>query len=132
MDKAGPRTNPLEPSRAEADWQAQGWAERSVPLTAAPRLETTISVRFEPDDALLLRRAARMSGVTKSEFVRRATIDAAKKKIDETPVPVAFRPVAGVPDRPLTRSRDLGSATDLAAGPAKTGTSGGRVVTTLA
>ncbi|MGH2618130.1 MAG: DUF6290 family protein [Thermomicrobiales bacterium] len=77
--------NPLAPAQTQADWDAQGWATKSEPVTAASRLATTISIRFDSDSALLLRRAARLKGVTKSEFVRQATLEAAQETIDETP-----------------------------------------------
>ena len=80
----------LAPARTRADWDAQGWAAESEPVTTTPRLETTISIRFDPDSALLLRRAARMKGVTKSEFVRQATVQEARKAIDENPLPASM------------------------------------------
>jgi hypothetical protein len=53
-------------------------------------LEATISIRFDPDGARLLRRAARLRGVTKSEFVRQATLQAAQKTVDEQPLPITM------------------------------------------
>lgn len=88
-----PRTDPLEPSRDEADWSAQGWAAQAEPLSAASRLATTISVRFAPDAAFLLRQAARLSHQTRFEFVRQATIAAANKKITEAVSSVVIRRV---------------------------------------
>ena len=73
---------PLQPARSADDWRAQGWATHSEPLSAAPKLEATISIRFDPESALLLRRAARLTGKTKSEFVRRVTLAAAKQTVD--------------------------------------------------
>ncbi|HEU0114503.1 MAG TPA: hypothetical protein VFQ80_07500, partial [Thermomicrobiales bacterium] len=64
----------FSPARSQAEWEAQGWSLEAVEATAGPRLETMISVRFNPDDALLIRSAARASGLTKSEFVRRAAL----------------------------------------------------------
>jgi hypothetical protein len=89
MAKGAGKVNadPLMPARTRADWEAQGWATESEPLSAAPRLETTISIRFDPESAELLRRAARLKGQTKSQFVRHATVQAARKTIDETPLP---------------------------------------------
>ena len=75
--------DPLAPADTQADWEAQGWASESEPLTVAPRLETTISIRFDPDSALLLRRAARLKGLTKSQFVRLATQLEAQKTIND-------------------------------------------------
>ena len=82
--------DPLTPARSQADWDAQGWAHDPEPAEVAPRLATTISIRFDPDSAALLRRAARIKGVTKSEFVRQATLHEARKAIDETPLPVSM------------------------------------------
>jgi hypothetical protein len=119
--------DPLAPARTTADWEAQGWAIESEPLTAAPRLEATVSVRFDPESALLLRRAARMKVVTKSQFVRQATLQDARKTIDETQLPATMWVppqedlastsgsetvrVSGKPAQPVTTTRatkDLG------------------------
>lgn len=86
--KANP--NPLAPAETIADWEAQGWDAEPEIITSAPRLEATVSIRFDPDGALLLRRAARMKGMTKSEFVRQATLQAAQKAIAETPLPITM------------------------------------------
>ncbi len=85
--------DPLAPARSQAEWDAQGWSSESEPLTAAPRLETTISIRFDPDSALLLRRAARMSGRTKSDFVRRATLREAEAVIQRMQSPITVQSV---------------------------------------
>lgn len=83
MDNAN--GNPLAPARTNADWEAQGWATESEPVTAAPRLETTVSIRFDPESAALLRRAALLKGLTKSQFVRQTTLEEARKTIEENP-----------------------------------------------
>jgi hypothetical protein len=70
--------DPLAPARTRAEWEAQGWALQSDAVTAAPRLEATISIRFDPDGAALLRKAARLKGMTKSEFVRQAAVQEAR------------------------------------------------------
>ncbi|HEU0116148.1 MAG TPA: DUF1778 domain-containing protein [Thermomicrobiales bacterium] len=103
-EAAAMRTDPCAPSRDETAWTAQRWSSRSEPLTAAPRLETTISVRFDPEAALLLRRAARLAGQTKSEFVRRPTIAAAEKKIADMPPPVSIRRISQGEGSTITRS----------------------------
>src|SRR5688500_16079988 len=92
MAKKSPMVNadPLTPAQSVADWEAQGWASESERLIAAPRLETTISIRFDPDSALLLRRAARMKGLTQSQFVRQATLQEVRKTIDETQLPATM------------------------------------------
>ena len=82
--------DPLSPAQSDADWKAQGWVSEPERLIAAPRLDTTISIRFDPESALLLRRAARMKGLTKSQFVRQATLEEARKTIDETQLPATM------------------------------------------
>lgn len=67
----------LTPVTSDADWQAKGWADEAEPLTAAPRLGAMISVRLDPDTAHAVRQAARIEGITRSEFVRRAAVRAA-------------------------------------------------------
>ena len=101
----------LSPAQSDADWEAQGWAPAPDRLIAAPRLETTISIRFDPDSALLLRRAARLKGLTKSQFVREATLQEARKTIDETPLPATM----WIPDREEVASTS-GSEPALASG----------------
>lgn len=82
--------DPLSPARTRADWEAQGWASESEPLAAAPRLETSVSIRFDPESAILLRRAARLKGLTKSQFVRHATLQEARQTIEENPLPASM------------------------------------------
>ena len=82
--------DPLMPARSQSDWDAQGWAHEPEPVEVAPRLATTISIRFDPDSAVLLRRAARIKGVSKSEFVRQATLQEARKALDENPLPASM------------------------------------------
>jgi hypothetical protein len=105
---AYPGANPDEPTYDESDWRSQRWAEESEPLTAARKLEATVSVRFGPDDALLLRRAARMSGMTKSEFVRRSTIQAARQTIDARRPAIVFVPMPAQSPSVVTRSSGTG------------------------
>jgi len=57
-----------------------------------------MSIRFDPDSALLLRRAARLKGLTKSQFVRDATLQEARKTINETPLSASM----WVRDEPTT------------------------------
>jgi uncharacterized protein (DUF1778 family) len=98
------RQDALAPAHDEAEWRGQGWAETSAPLTANPRLEAIVSVRFGPDDAALLRRAARLSGRTRSEFIRRATIAAAEKSIAEERPAIRLLSVSVSADPPITGS----------------------------
>lgn len=96
--------DPLSPARSEAEWEAQGWSAESVPFSAAPKLETTVSIRFDPESALVLRRAARLSGRTKSEFVRQATLREAHGVIAQAEAsPFVVRSVAR-PAPPTTGS----------------------------
>lgn len=89
IDEVNP--NPLAPARSRAEWEAQGWAVEPEPIGAAARLEATLSIRFDPDGASLLQRAARLKGLTKSQFVRLATLQAARQAIAETPLPATAR-----------------------------------------
>ena len=51
---------------------------------------TVISVRFDPESAVLLRRAARIENMNQAEFVRHATLEAAERCIHkEMPLSVA-------------------------------------------
>lgn len=77
----------IGPIHSDAEWDAQGWAAAPVPVTAAPRLATTLSVRFESDSAHELRRAARLSELSMSEFVRRAAMSAAQSTIASSHLP---------------------------------------------
>ena len=79
----GVNNDPLAPARTREEWEAQGWAPHSEPLMVASRLETTLSIRFEPDEALLLRKAARWKGLTRTQFVRQATLEEAQRAIEE-------------------------------------------------
>jgi hypothetical protein len=92
MAKKSPKVNAdrLAPADSEADWGAQGWATEAEPVSPVPRLEAAISVRFDPNGAHLLRRAARMKGLTKSQFVRQATLQVARKVIEDTPLPASM------------------------------------------
>lgn len=99
--------DPLAPARTRADWEAQGWATEAEPLTAAPRLETTVSIRFDPASATLLRRAARLKGLTRSQFVRQATLREAQQTIAETPLPAAMWITTSNHDLALTQGAEL-------------------------
>lgn len=83
----------LRPSESEEDWFATGWATEAAEATAAKKLAVTFSVRFEPDDAALLRRAARLSRQTRSEFVRNSTIEAARRTVLESQPTFSLRPL---------------------------------------
>lgn len=97
-------SDPLAPAATLADWEAQGWSSEPEVISAAPRLEATISIRFDPDGARLLRRAARLRGVTTSEFVRQATLQAAQKAVDEQPLPATMWISKGQEGRAETQS----------------------------
>lgn len=77
-------SDPFTPIMSEKDWDEKGWARESEPLTASPQLGAMISIKLDPDSALLVRRAARLSGVTWSEFVRRAAIEAATEAVRQS------------------------------------------------
>ena len=56
----------------------------------APRPVTVIFVRFDPESAVLLRRAARIENMNQAEFVRHATLEAAERCIHkEMPLSVS-------------------------------------------
>ncbi|MGH2535451.1 MAG: DUF1778 domain-containing protein [Thermomicrobiales bacterium] len=74
--------DPLTPVTSGEDQQAKGWADHAEPLTSARRLEATISIRLGPDDAKVVSLAARLTGKTKSEFVRRATVEEARTVVE--------------------------------------------------
>jgi hypothetical protein len=79
MTEQATKTKPgsFEPIADEAEWEAQGWATESEPLTAVPRLEALISIRLDPESAALIRQAAQRLGISRVEFVRRAAIEQA-------------------------------------------------------
>lgn len=66
--------DPFTPVTSEVDWEEKGWEAESEPLTVAPRLRARIAIDLDPDDAALLGRAARLAGLTKAEFARRAAL----------------------------------------------------------
>lgn len=74
--------DPFTPITSEADWDEKGWAREAEPLTAAPRLGALISIRLDPDSAALVRRAARLLGMSNVEFVQRMAVRAAAEAID--------------------------------------------------
>ena len=55
----------------------EGWEIDPEPIEVRPRLGATVSLRLDPDDAKLVRRAAKLLGLTQSEFIRRAARDRA-------------------------------------------------------
>ncbi len=79
-----PVSDPFTPIMSEKEWDEKGWARESEPLTAAPQLGAMISIKLDPDSALLVRRAARLLGVTWSEFARRAAIEAATEAVRQS------------------------------------------------
>ena len=77
-------SDPFTPIMNEKEWGEKGWARESEPLTASPQLGAMISIKLDPDSALFVRRAARLLGVTWSEFVRRAAIEAATEAVRQS------------------------------------------------
>ena len=77
-------SDPFTPILSENEWDEKGWARESEPLTASPQLGAMISIKLDPDSALLVRRAARHLGVTWSEFVRSAAIAAATEAVRQS------------------------------------------------
>ncbi|MCA9877870.1 MAG: DUF1778 domain-containing protein [Thermomicrobiales bacterium] len=79
-----PNADPLTPAESLADWEAQGWATEPEPIVAASRLEATISIRFDPESARVLRQAARLRGVPRDEFIRQAALEIARATLEGT------------------------------------------------
>ena len=115
--------NALEPTHSAAQWKAQGWSDTPEELSAATKLEAMISVRFDADAAASIRKAARLQGMSRSEFVRRAALSEANRiarEVDRRPIIIkriaqVFEPVitgdtdAAQPQstaNPLERSRE--------------------------
>jgi Protein of unknown function (DUF1778) len=76
--------DPFTPIMSEEEWDEKGWARESEPLTASSQLGAVISIKLDPANALLVRRAARLLGVTWSEFVQRAAIEAAAEAVRQS------------------------------------------------
>ncbi len=77
-------SDPFTPIMSEKDRDEKGWARESEPLTASPQLGAMISIKLDPDRALLVRQAARLLDMTWSEFVRRAAIEAATEAVRQS------------------------------------------------
>ncbi len=101
------------PSTNREDWVAEGWETTSTPTTASRRLDTVLSIRFDPADSQLLRKASRLSGHTRSEFVRRAVVGAAHAKIAETkPARVVVNSITSEHSEIRTRSTARSNSED--------------------
>ncbi len=70
------------------------WEEDPDPPVVAPPRGTMISLRLDQDTASLVRRAARTQGLSQSEFVRRAAIEAAEKATWPEPIRIQIPPGA--------------------------------------
>jgi uncharacterized protein (DUF1778 family) len=70
---------------------AEQWEIDTDELTIAPRLGATISVRFDPATASLIRRAARLQGRSQSAFVREAAEESARSTIAKARVVLKVR-----------------------------------------
>lgn len=82
------------PVTSDADWEAQGWAAEPEPLDAAARLGSVISIQLDPDEAALVRQAARELNLTRAEFVRRRALAEATDVIERPRVPENRRSTA--------------------------------------
>lgn len=71
--------HPFKPIESDEERDESSWATEPEPLTAAPRLGMRISIRLDPDESALVRRAALLSGVNWVEFVRRAALATASE-----------------------------------------------------
>jgi hypothetical protein len=76
--------DPFTPITSAEEWDEKGWARESEPLTASSQLGTMISIKLDPANALLVRQAARLLGMTWSEFVRRAAVEAANEAVRQS------------------------------------------------
>jgi hypothetical protein len=75
---------PFTPIESDADWHEQGWAAEPEPLTVASELGMRISIDLNAEDAALVRRAARLLGLTRAGFVRQAAISAAAEALHQS------------------------------------------------
>lgn len=80
MNRSNKAANPLVPTKNETQNQAQGWTDAPKP-TAADKLESVISVRFDAEATALIRRAANLQGGSRSDFVRAASLSEARRVI---------------------------------------------------
>jgi uncharacterized protein (DUF1778 family) len=111
MDNSANRddNNPLVPTHSAAQWEAQGWSDTPEELSAATKLASMISVRFDADAAASIRRAARLQGISRSEFVRRAALAEANRITREANrQPIVIRRIAQVLDSVITGDTDSG------------------------
>ena len=74
--------------RNKSDWEVVPETES---VTVAPKLGAMISVRFEPEVAGLIRRAAKLAELSQSEFVRRAAEAQARQLLSQPPVRISAR-----------------------------------------
>lgn len=71
------------------------WEDDPEPPVVAPLRGTMISLRLDQETASLIRRAARSEGLSQSEFVRQAAIEAAEKVALSEPIRVQIPPGVG-------------------------------------
>jgi uncharacterized protein (DUF1778 family) len=101
--------NPLVPTGSAAQWNAQGWSDMPEELSSATKLETMISVRFDADAATSVRKAARLQGISRSEFVRRAALAEANRITrDANRQPIVVKRIAPVLEPVVTGETDAG------------------------
>ena len=65
------------PLGRQKDWQTAHSSEQAI---VAPGLGATISVRFDPDAAKLIRQAAKRANQTQSEFVHELPLRPRKRR----------------------------------------------------
>lgn len=88
MPKVEARVDPeLAPVANEDDWELD-----TSPLDVRPRLGASLSLRLDPEDARLVRKAARAAGISQSEFIRIAARARATEVLAANPIHVSIHP----------------------------------------
>jgi hypothetical protein len=108
-NSAAETDDPFVPTHSAAQWETQGWSDTPEELSAAPKLAAMISVRFDADAAASIRRAARLQGISRSEFVRRAALSEANRIMHEADrQPIVIKRIAQIHDPIITGESDSG------------------------
>jgi len=72
------------PQRDETrNWEKEGWQPANQQPSTPNGLAVTVSVRFDPKSARLIRRAARLRGGNLSEYIRDTTVNQAYCDIEQ-------------------------------------------------
>ncbi|MCA9091134.1 MAG: DUF1778 domain-containing protein [Planctomycetaceae bacterium] len=76
------KSSSLQPSCSDDHWKEQGWSDQPIDVGTPQRLDTVISVRLDPESTKLIRRAAALKRMTRSDFVRQASVAEAARVIE--------------------------------------------------